>query len=458
MLKKLSSLQEYEWIYQTFSNAHKQSFGEIPRQTVKWFVPPRFESYIKILHPLDTGDTYKKLAEKFGETYDKTITPGTFEPHLYEKDINLHPELGRKTYSRLVETLAPFTKDPCYFYFSDYDNPVPESLYLGPLQDAVPLFDKNQGTAPIYWWPEDRSWIVHNQAFRSYTIFAGPRALAEKILSADNLEAFEIDENFNMSGGGDFTFKSHFNHIPLERIKDGEPYEWIDRELRAVHLKNYGKTSSLTVENIIPPVYEGYLKIMQPIHKDKYITDETSLYKDCDPDKISLHHGEKMTYKEAAEKYSLVYNKEISMGTFLRQFEDDSLPRYLIFPQDGSLEKDIVKKLLDALHPHTKTTCYFYYDLLSLPGEEMIFRGNLHDVLTLCREDNAGASPKYWWPADRSWVIYTDYDLEYSFIGASKEVIKELSSLSDLETFEVEKDTGISYDADIHLNPGKPNH
>lgn len=59
------------------------------------------------------------------------------------------------------------------------------------------------GLSPQLLWPEDHVWVVASEIDRDSTIVAGPRSLVAAVLADDRLEAYEVDEDSDLSWEGD---------------------------------------------------------------------------------------------------------------------------------------------------------------------------------------------------------------------------------------------------------------
>ncbi|MGH9198135.1 MAG: hypothetical protein ACRD1T_20680, partial [Acidimicrobiia bacterium] len=57
-------------------------------------------------------------------------------------------------------------------------------------------------------------------------------------------------------------------------------------------------------------------------------------------------------------------------------------------------------------------------------------------------------SPNMWWPADRSWFVSTDIDLDSTYVGGSKDCIDELMSDASFETLPIDLDEPTYFTAD----------
>ena len=56
--------------------------------------------------------------------------------------------------------------------------------------------------------------------------------------------------------------------------------------------------------------------------------------------------------------------------------------------------------------------------------------------------------PNIWWPADRSWCVSTDIDLDSTYIGASEDCIERLLSHPSLEVLHITSDAPVYMEAD----------
>ncbi len=184
----------------------------------------------------------------------------------------------------------------------------------------------------------------------------------------------------------------------------------------------------------MPDHYESYAKVMQPIYVDRSIKDERLLWSECGQDEsIDPVYLKKVTYKEMAKKYQLVYSEKICAGIFDRHF--NSWPRYIVTCM-GELDVDIARKMIGVLNDWTSGECYFFYDILSLRAMEALYYGSLSEGFKLIQKNDA---PTFWWVEDRSWCVHTDTDADYCLIGGKKEMIDKLISLTGVEAFEVDR-------------------
>jgi len=237
----------------------------------------------------------------------------------------------------------------------------------------------------------------------------------------------------------------------IRKLDDLTAYEWIEKETVSVDFENW---NGGRVCNLIPNHYTHFCKIINStFYRDQGIQDETILWNQIHPNEdVKIDLGEGITLKELAKKYEIPYDKMISSKSIERK--PGGCPRYLIYPDEGRINLDVLKKITKVLEPFTKEqSCYFFYDLLKLidriPNDDLenglLYTGKLDDIFTIYNKgDRDGlASPTYWWPEDRSWCLSTDYDLDFTIFGGSKQLLDALMSNEKLECIEVDLETRV---------------
>ncbi len=237
----------------------------------------------------------------------------------------------------------------------------------------------------------------------------------------------------------------------IRKMNDLTTYEWIEEETVSIDPINW---NGGRVCNLIPNRYTHYCKIMNStFYRDRGITDETLLWNQIPPnEEVTIDLGEGITLKELAKKYDITFDNKISTKAIERKL--GGYPRYLIFPDEGRINMDVLKEMTQVLAPFNEhKSCYFFYNILKLigriPEEEVenghLYTGKLKDIFTIYNkgEMDGLASPTYWWPEDRSWFISTDYDLDFTIFGGGKQLFNALMSNEKLECIEVDLDTRV---------------
>jgi hypothetical protein len=73
---------------------------------------------------------------------------------------------------------------------------------------------------------------------------------------------------------------------------------------------------------------------------------------------------------------------------------------------------------------------------------------SLHDLLD-------GQSPNVWWPADRAWIVATEIDFTWTYVGGNAAVVSAVLQDPRLEALEAEITDAVAYDGD-GVNPPAP--
>ncbi len=81
----------------------------------------------------------------------------------------------------------------------------------------------------------------------------------------------------------------------------------------------------------------------------------------------------------------------------------------------------------------TQCTCYYSPMIGGTFEEPSVFVGQLGEVIDLTTSKRF--SPSNFWPEDRSWFIYTDYDLFGTKVSGSSALARAVDSQPELETW-----------------------
>jgi hypothetical protein len=264
-MQQMSSVEEIAWIaagiVETPANPDDQR--SVPF-TIACSIPPIFPAYAKIFHAIyedlsiaDHGLTWNQeemadtsglppstdpieqlvekstlvygapeagarlrrvswsiVAERYGLHYTPTLHVGSFNRRF------VGGSWPRYLVGPLEGCLADDERDAlavaldremkgsdCYFYFSVMATEKWESdlLYRGSVQE-VAQFANGINTVrltPTYWFPPDRSWLVHSDYDSTYTLIGGPEHLVESILHTEGLEALRVTSETRLGLLGD---------------------------------------------------------------------------------------------------------------------------------------------------------------------------------------------------------------------------------------------------------------
>jgi len=225
--------------------------------------------------------------------------------------------------------------------------------------------------------------------------------------------------------------------MPLESLLDLAPVDWI-HEGRDKPTEKRGRTDwpGVSVRHCVPSKFPSYAKVFHPIYTD--------------PPSRGRIKGKRVLWRELAQRFSLEFHPEINASFFAPVSQEGTWIENLIGPDKGHLDEDTCGVLIDTLERFTgQHQCWFYYTGISISGyEPRLYHGDIQDIIGLTKLDGAMAPPEYWWPDDRSWCIYSDWDLTFTIVAGPSELIRLCADNSALEAVPVTASTRVDDLAD----------
>ena len=123
-------------------------------------------------------------------------------------------------------------------------------------------------------------------------------------------------------------------------------------------------------------------------------------------------------------------------------FPIHSWPESIQTPPEGSLDPISAERLLAVLVEHTlggaQATCFCFYNTLDSPVAmtPVVLTGPLRAVFDAARLNPGGLTPDNIWPADRSWLLWSDYDLWGTRLIGSTDLVAAVDADLELETID----------------------
>lgn len=136
------------------------------------------------------------------------------------------------------------------------------------------------------------------------------------------------------------------------------------------------------------------------------------------------------------------------------------------FADEGSLPEDVAGVLIEHLAAATATPdrCWFCVwegwgtldhqgveERVQLPCRSYLLTGGPIDLARRSFIRTYHQSAALWWPEDRAWVVATEIDFGWTYVGATGAAIARLVSDPRIEALVVTADHRGSFDAD-HIN------
>jgi hypothetical protein len=272
------------------------------------------------------------------------------------------------------------------------------------------------------------------------------------------------------------------------RVADLEPSDWIRNGVLPLLPAETPGWKGNTVAHCIPKVFASYVKVFHPIFEDQSVMDKSLTWNDAEGDRdlrelanslsssaiealmknSVLTRGSSRTdtvtkrvrWCELAKRYGLQFNPTITDQSFTRNFPGQSWPRYLIGPEEGTLDTDstwTLANVLDGFAGHRDA--YFMYSAIATRSWDcdLLYRAPLSQLSHVMQEaavlTHGWNTPTYWWSSDQNWCVYTSWDLTFTLVAGPTSIASAVLSADLLECVEVEPHTRVDYKSD-HANLG----
>jgi len=238
-MEKLDTLEEFEWIKsKLWPSGDRPDGGE--GHTVRHCLPPHFDSYYKLLHPIyiDSSIKDKNLTwdEAKTEFKEEDLEQTTWKGLANEHDVKFVPEISFWSFRKslkdrlwpryiigpeegnlepiaikpLVEILNKYTDSNqvvyfCYFFLAtdDWESST-WYLYKGMLKE-IHDFEKLDEVrlSPTYWWPANKKWCVCTDYDLDFTLIGGSTKMIQELSESQNFEGFIVNIDTRVDYKGD---------------------------------------------------------------------------------------------------------------------------------------------------------------------------------------------------------------------------------------------------------------
>jgi hypothetical protein len=217
---------------------------------------------------------------------------------------------------------------------------------------------------------------------------------------------------------------------------------------------------------LIPAIFEAYAKIFHPIEAHYENIDhpldleerkilglpECDVLRDFVRRMRSTAEAPALCWKRMAEALGVPFQRHLSDEWFRSVLEPGCWPRYVYGPAEGILKEREAASLIAILSAFSSSSnCYFRFAEMPYIGTDkpLLYSGQLEQLQQFLKETDRQFTPEYWWPGDRSWCVCSDYDLCFTIVGGSKQLVDCILTNADLESIQVTPDTRVDYRAPI---------
>ncbi len=242
-------------------------------------------------------------------------------------------------------------------------------------------------------------------------------------------------------------------------------FEWIRTGRQQIPPAN--SPGGVPLACVLPLKFERYAKILHRLSVsedriDPSLTREELAILEI-PDCILIKQlvaskpkGTRIFWSEAAQHLEVPYSQEITPEWFSRSLAPNPQcwPRFIDGPADGVLDKEESSELASILAKNTtQSACNFRHPEIPFIGTDqtILFEGSLEEVPEFFADFQFG--PEYWWPHDHQWCVCSDYDLTFTIVGGSSQLITALLRSEVLECIEISSEIRVD---DLAPMPARP--
>jgi hypothetical protein len=253
----------------------------------------------------------------------------------------------------------------------------------------------------------------------------------------------------------------------MQPCADSE-FEWI-RTGRGELLSRKDPSWKYLVFNLIPNQFDAYAKILHSIEASyKNIDDphplterEMAILKIPPCTKLRSfvetlrkeRRSPRIRWRTLAQLLGVPFGPEICHEWFRASMEEPICwPRFLSGPEDGNLNAEELPEVLSILLAFSGVQdCFFRFAPWPFVKEDkpLVIRGVLDELATFLADKAYPSTPEYWWPANRSWCLCSEYDLKFTIVAGPKGLISAVLNSATLEALEVTPHTRLDDAAPI---------
>ena len=116
-------------------------------------------------------------------------------------------------------------------------------------------------------------------------------------------------------------------------------------------------------------------------------------------------------------------------------------PVYVWYPAEGNCETEDLKSILSQVEKLFGDDLVNYcYCLLKTEqwDNEKIYRGYLSEFDELKNKSDIRENPTAIFPDNKKWCIVSDYDLSFTYIAGTKELIEKITNSNEFDIFRIE--------------------
>lgn len=190
----------------------------------------------------------------------------------------------------------------------------------------------------------------------------------------------------------------------------------------------------------IPNSFESFAVALHSFWINNKIPKEDVRESNNDDDELPEEDFDRVKWKDFFAKKGKQFQFEEaykSTSDFYKQF---SQMNNELFPGEGLMDKEHLNSLIDIVQTiYGNQDIEVFYTFLSTNDweKDRIYKGKISELNQLFENEELRLTPSLIYPKDRQWVVNTDYDLSFSFIGGERKLVDELVHQNENEIYEL---------------------
>jgi hypothetical protein len=196
------------------------------------------------------------------------------------------------------------------------------------------------------------------------------------------------------------------------------------------------------VRDIVPSIYDAYVRILHPVHEAS---------------------GSRIRWSDLAEVAAVVVRPGLQWEQLIEAFGRTGHDLALVPPEPGCLDPDSMEEFVDVVHSTGGAGHCFagvwdgwaWLDDARLPGSVVgsvptahrtyvLLEGSLRELASFDAGLIGARSPNLLWPADGSWFLASEVDLDSSILGGRRELCEAVLASSEIEAWSIGPDYSLS--------------
>lgn len=190
----------------------------------------------------------------------------------------------------------------------------------------------------------------------------------------------------------------------------------------------------------IPNNFDSYAVALHSFWINNKIPIEEIRELNNDDEELPEEDFVKIKWNDFFSKKGKIFEFEKANNLTLNFYKQFNQMNNELFPGEGVMDKEHLNSLIDIVNSvYGNQEIEVYYNLLSTKDwdKDRIYNGRISDLHQLFDNKELILTPNLIYPKDKNWVVNTDYDLPFSYIGGERKLIDELVQRNENEIYEL---------------------